>query len=381
MQLFILNFIPNFSQKVFTIITIYVLERRGFKMGYCFLRFEKLKTVTNIKAVQAHNLREKEVLNADSGLYHMNDEMVSLNGKTLMEAWQERMKELEPYAAAKKTRKDAVKLLEFVTTFSREDRDKIDIEKWKEDNKRWLEENLNANKEKYGNNILSMVFHADEPGNVHIHTVIVPIDDKGHLNASYYIGKRNQLIQMQTSYAKSMQEHGLKRGLEHSRARHEDLNKFYAQINQAVNPEIPKYLPEDTIESYTKKVEEKMQEYGLKIVELQYDKKRNLETLITKIKELEYAIEQKNKELQQKEIQLQKAKDRQADFEREFGEEKTVKNKIQLLNDLNFALRNYDDEEYCKTVNQAMINLSKWGRKRKKELEQRERELQKTKNR
>lgn len=347
-------------------------------MGYCFLRFEKAKSTTGIKAIQSHNLREKEVLNANPELAHLNDEMVSLHGKSLMEAWQERIQELKPYASDRKVRKDAVKMLEFVTTFSREDRDKIDIEQWKTDNKKWLEENLNANREKYGNNILSMVFHADEPGNVHIHTVMIPIDDKGHLNSTYYVGGRQKVSEMQTSYAKAMSPHGLKRGLEHSRASHEDISKFYAQINRAVNPEIPVYTKDDTIESYTKKIEEKMQAYGLKMVELENNNKRSIETLVTKVKELEYAIEKKDKEIQQQQQLMEKTKQKEQDFEREFGPIQTVKEKVKTMDALNYALSHYEDEEYCKTVCSAMNNLSKWGKKKKREVEKRIDEMEKS---
>jgi len=45
---------------------------------------------------------------------------------------------------------------EVVTTFSREKLNDVDIQKWKEDNVKWLKEAFNANSEKYGDNPESM---------------------------------------------------------------------------------------------------------------------------------------------------------------------------------------------------------------------------------
>ena len=78
------------------------------------------------------------------------------------------MKELG-YGTSKKIRSNAVLGFEVVTTFSREDADHMDCNKWKENNTKWLTETFNIDPEKYGNNVLSVVYHGDEPGNVHCH--------------------------------------------------------------------------------------------------------------------------------------------------------------------------------------------------------------------
>lgn len=340
-------------------------------MGYCFMKFEKANTIQHIGNIQKHNLREKEVANADKSLEHLNDEMVSLNGKSLADTWKERMNELECYRT-RKIRNDAVKVLEVVTTFSREDRDHIDIEKWKADNKKWLEKTFNADKEKYGNNILSMVFHADEPGNVHIHTVVIPIDDKGHLNASYYVGSPTKVTELQNSYGKAMNElHGLERGIKGSRASHQDLARFYTQINKAVNPEIPKWEPEDTVESYQKKVEEKLQSLGLKIVELENGKNKQQADLITRIKELEAAIEKRDKEIADSIKEQEKQEKEKEEFEREYGTISAVKEKLKTVDAISFAIKYHEDEAYACQIRDGMNELARWGKKKKKQIDER----------
>ncbi len=71
-----------------------------------------------------------DVLNADPEMSYLNEELVKLDDKTYVEAFNERMKTLG-YGEDKKIRSNAVYAFEVVTTFSREDHEKIDLEEWK----------------------------------------------------------------------------------------------------------------------------------------------------------------------------------------------------------------------------------------------------------
>lgn len=97
------------------------------------------------------------------------------------------------------------------------------------------------------NNVLSVVYHDDEVGNVHCHAFIVPIDEKGKLNASRFTDGNRICSQMQTSYAEAMMQFGLKRGLKNSHAKHKDIKKYYAELNQTMNIPIP-YLEENALD-------------------------------------------------------------------------------------------------------------------------------------
>ena len=82
-----------------------------------------------------------------------------------------------------KIRHDQVYAMEVVSTFSREE--DINIEAWKKKNVEWLQKTFNQAGDGR-NNIASVVFHADETGNVPCHAIVVPIAPRGRLNTKHY---------------------------------------------------------------------------------------------------------------------------------------------------------------------------------------------------
>lgn len=54
-------------------------------------------------------------------------------------------------------------------------------------------------------NVISMVYHGDEAGNVHCHALVIPVDERGHLNARRFINGSRAMSEHQTTYAKYMQ--------------------------------------------------------------------------------------------------------------------------------------------------------------------------------
>lgn len=209
--------------------------RGGDAMGYCIMRIKKIHTKSVLTSNYNHNFRKVDVDNADPALAYKNQELVKLatkNGKevTYVDAFNTRIASLT-YYSEHKLRSNAVLALEAITTFSRNT--KLDLESWKIANVKWLKQTF----DKAGDNkpnVVSVVYHADEPGNVHCHALIIPIDDKGRLNASFYIDGSRVLSEMQTSYALAMMPFGLERGLEDSGAKHKDIRKFYAELNRAI---------------------------------------------------------------------------------------------------------------------------------------------------
>ena len=164
-------------------------------MGYCFFSTEKVKSQGELTSKYIHNYRQINVENADNSLLHLNEELLELgydkNGvpKTYNDFFKERIDSL-PYYKNHKIRKNAVHAIEVITTFSKgED---IDIQSWKKKNVEWMQNTFNVAKDKKSN-IASIVYHADEPGNVHCHAIIVPIDENGHLNASRFLDGSKKL--------------------------------------------------------------------------------------------------------------------------------------------------------------------------------------------
>ena len=221
--------------------------------GYCFMTIQKVKTVGGLKSKYIHNYRKTEVDNAIPELIDENEELLELvdeNGEKTdyAEKFKERVKDCPKY------RKDAVRGLEVITTFSRES--DIDIESWKKANVEWLKETFNkAGDDK--DNVISVVYHGDETGNVHCHAMVIPVDDKGKLNASYYTDGRQRLVKMQDTYAKKMKQFNLQRGLEGSSASHRDIRSYYANLNN-IKEKIPPVMENETGAEYRKRVIEEL---------------------------------------------------------------------------------------------------------------------------
>ena len=217
-------------------------------MAYAFMHINKIKSKSKIDAAYEHNYRKSAVPNAISELKHKNQELISLpykNGKQMnyLELWNERLSSLPAYANHLKPRSNAVLALEVLMTYSRDANDTIDVAKWKEENVKWLRETFNSNPEKYGDNVLSVMFHGDEVGNLHCHAFIQPIDTNGKLNASYYTGgkvnDKTMFAHQQDTYAKAMEGLGLERGMTGSKAKHTSIDKFYKELHWAL-AQVPK---------------------------------------------------------------------------------------------------------------------------------------------
>ena len=244
-------------------------------MGYCFMSTQKIKTMGSLASKYNHNYRKVEVANADPDLADCNQELVSLagpDGRELdyNEAWKERVKDLD--WAERGPRKNAVLAIEVVTTFSREEN--LDLEAWKQQNVEWLQKTFNVAPDGKSN-VLSVMYHADEPGNVHCHAIIIPVDERGNLNASRFLDGRQKLTEMQNSYAKDMESFGLERGLENGQARHQDIKKYYADLNNAIQVSEPE--PQETALDYRDRVLEELQTAQAAAMRERREKERQME--------------------------------------------------------------------------------------------------------
>lgn len=211
-------------------------------MGYCFMDIKKIKSLNIMAAKYKHNYREITVPNAVPELSGMNRELVPLVGKDgtqidYNEAFKQKLESLE-YYKTHKLRSNAVLAYEIVTTFSHEDADKVDIEKWQQDNVKWLKDTFNLTPEN-GNCVLSVMYHGDEYGNVHCHSLVVPVNEQGKICASRFTDGKAAMRELQDSYAEAMRGHGLKRGIERSSAKHQDIKKFYTKLNQTMDIPLP----------------------------------------------------------------------------------------------------------------------------------------------
>lgn len=318
-------------------------------MGKCFMTLEKIKNYNQMSGKYKHNYREIEVLNADPDKKDLNEELVSLNGKNYKQAFTERVKELG-YGTDKKIRKDAVLGFEVITTFSREDAETVDLEKWKENNVKWLREHFNACPEKYGDNVVSVMYHADEPGNVHCHAFIIPIDDKGHLNARYYVRSRQKMIEMQDSYGELMKkEHNLDRGIHGTKATHKDIKKYYAALNAAIEKELPAVKDTETATEYRERANKIYQRASLKVMGLE-DKlsRERLEHEQT----TRNAVSSARKELFAK---YKEKADMMDELVREYGGISEIMEKCEKSDDLEAGINEFSSQEHMSNSDKASI--------------------------
>ena len=324
------------------------------------MTIEKVKDKGSLTRKYQHNYRTGNVPNADPALLHKNDELVRLNGQTYVEKFDEvmnRLKEQNP-----KIRKNAVLALEIVTTFSREDIETVDVEKWKTDQVKWLRENFNPNPEEFGDNVISVMFHGDEAGNVHCHSVIIPIDDKGKLNASYFLDGRAAMIKLQDSYGKLMEErHKLQRGLRGSQAKHEDIKRFYAAQNQALAQEGPEIRKiggrKETVEEYKERCDEVIKDLHLKMLAMQKNHERQVAEARTLNLSEKLDFYNKKKKLE-KETGLIEGVENLSE----------VINKSNVMEELFEGLQHYPDKKKAKMVNDAIIEIVEFERNRQEEI-------------
>lgn len=228
-------------------------ERNEDMAGYSFLSIDKIKDYGTLSAKYNHNLRIADVSNAIPELKDQNEELVKLNAPGYAEAVKERIDSLE-YHKKRKPRSDAVKAYELVLTFSKDDA--IDIEAWKEKTVEWLKDTFNIAPDGK-DNVLHVMFHGDEVGNAHCHAIVCPVDNKGHLNARYFTGGSRKMTELQTSYAKAVEDLGLKRGVHGSSAFHKDIKRLYAELNNAIA--IPDKLKGESSKDYIERVKDHCQ--------------------------------------------------------------------------------------------------------------------------
>lgn len=192
-------------------------------MGTTILRFEKIKSMANIRGSGAHQFRHHaDTPNADSSRKNLNHTF--LGSENLAKDVQARLDTL-----TKQPRKNAVLAMDGLVTLSPElFEEKNNVFVWGNETIKWL-------KDRFGENLVSAVVHRDE-SNAHMHFTVVPIDEKSNgrrvLNARDMFDKW-QLADMQRSYNEAMRScienvQELNHG---SKASHTKIKQFYTLLD------------------------------------------------------------------------------------------------------------------------------------------------------
>lgn len=276
--------------------------------NFCIMRTAKLHSDGNVGGSVAHALRERETPNADTERTPKNWNNWTKNGDTA-EAQKRAMAKYRELLRSTKARKNGVQAVELIMTVSPEVMGRKDFDSTKYMNAcdKWAREKFGAE------NIFLIAHHRDET-TPHTSILLVPRVEKtykdGHtefvLSAKNWLGGRKKLSELQSDfYEKVGKEFELERGIEGSRAKHQDIKKFYRRVESA-QKEIKKLidnLPEKKVlqssEDYKKNITAQIL-YALNPIIQEAEKQEKNEA---RIKDLERIV---------KETQEQQKADRKA---------------------------------------------------------------------
>lgn len=209
----------------------------GTDQPFAILRYAKLKSARSITGSSQHMRRTHPTPNADPSRSNSNQILV---GSTNPEA---DAMQLIPAEGARDAegkllrRSNSVLAVEVLMTTSPQWWDTATPEQqdaWVEQSRAWLELEWGAE------NIAHLELHRDEK-TPHLTGLIVPLDERGGLNARAWIGGRaskkepgTSLISgHQTRYAAAVEDLGLRRGIIGSTAKHTTVQQHYKAIARA----------------------------------------------------------------------------------------------------------------------------------------------------
>lgn len=188
---------------------------------FTILRTAKLKSFGNVGGSLSHTYRTRETTNADPDRADTNEHSHNSPAE-VMQALRDRLPD--------KYRKDAVIGLEYFIGASPQWFDG----KTREQQDTYFHESIEWLQQRHGKeNVVGWSIHRDETS-PHLVAYVVPMSDRGTLNAKQWTGGAATLSKMQTDFAKNVgARNDLERGIEGSKAHHQTIKGFYAQIGQA----------------------------------------------------------------------------------------------------------------------------------------------------
>lgn len=237
---------------------------------YAVLDITKLHGFGGLRAMEAHNNRDYKMNHIDENLTYLNQEIVPTYGDSYVDRWKNIVSEAEIKAGTTiKPRKGAVYAFDIVTAFSpgAMETNKINIDRWCEANREWMEKTFGAE------NIIAMTLHMDEVDTLpnhqgirgpHIHTQIIPIDDRNRLCAKSFIDGRTDLKKLHNSYAKAMSEFDLERGERNSKLKHQSRKKWYNTVAEIVEAKAPRIQDGEVMEDYLARLDKAFEEVAIK---------------------------------------------------------------------------------------------------------------------
>ena len=253
-------------------------------MAYCILRTAKLKTIGNISGSLAHTYRTINTPNADPSRTHLNDNSLPSHADALL-AIKDKLPE--------KKRKNGVLCIEYLITAS------PDWEGWGTDKQaQYLNDARSWLEQRHGVDNVAMVGIQLDESTPHIVAYVVPKDPKGKMNARYWLGGADKLTAMQTDFADKVgAKYGLERGVEGSQAKHQDVKRFYTQIQKPLKEMRVSLAPPKTFELSIGKYKERAeQEVSQQVTEKFKGLQNNLRMVNAQLKDTQQKLNKLSKE-------------------------------------------------------------------------------------
>jgi len=192
---------------------------------YPIMRMRKIHSLSDLDGLGKHMERERETPNADPERTPLNERLAGTGDWT--GDVQVRL------AVAPVVRRNAVLAVEIFLgasaewwkagTEAEQDRRR---DAWRDLSMAWLNETFGEG------NVVAAVMHRDETS-PHVSALVVPIDERGRLNARHFIGgDRRRMVELQDSYHRKVEVLGLERGVRGSVATHQEVQRWYAQLER-----------------------------------------------------------------------------------------------------------------------------------------------------
>lgn len=320
-------------------------------------------------SMEIHNYRLRREENIDESRSHLNEELISLNGKRMAEAYNDLIKKSPFYKKEKvwdrNVRGFEVELRMGMNKESEEALkvpDDLDLDKWKEVNIEWLKKTFGEQ------NIISAVLHLDEV-TPHIHAVIVPLDENGRLNAKKIIGGPQGMREKMEDYGDLMnKEFGFRKPTPHRVAKSIDINTFNSELAKEASKELPEPNEDETITEYFERANKTYRQAGMIALKdkMRLDDENSL---------LKKELADRNDLLADREFLLMELEKICGKTEKDH---RKAKDKIQSFNEFVVGVANFPDDKETSEIIQKFQDMRDFGRQHISNLSMEDEEIEQT---
>lgn len=185
-------------------------------MAYAIMRIEKRRDLASVRRCADHHLRAADTPNADPlGSIRVLAGSAEAREVTAL---------IRDTTGPLMKRKDGVRCMDVFCGASPEFfANGGSVAEFEKNAMAWASATFGAD------NVVLAVTHEDEL-TPHVQMLVTPITPKGTLAASYWLDGPKKLESLQDSFAAAMAPLGLERGIRGSKARHEDVKRWYAEL-------------------------------------------------------------------------------------------------------------------------------------------------------